>query len=310
MIGIYRIIINGKSYVGSSFNIEIRLRQHKSDLSCNRHCNPYLQAAYNKYKTFSTEILETFDNISDAELRKIEKDWKIKIGEYNIQDPETHFGIKEIYQFDLKGNFIKKYNSIYLAAKELDISVSNIRHAAEENEKLTRTAGGYFWRYTQTIDFEPDRRNTKIYLYDIEGNFIKEYDSYRECAEDLKMPQKDFVQAISNICDGICSNWNGYRFSRNKCSKLDNTKLLTIRQNFPVVQISKDGKYKLKVWNCAADAAKFVKCPSYLITQACVKNKTTRGYRWTRLGTKLSELLETPEDIKTKAELKTADAKV
>lgn len=72
MIGIYQIIINQKPYVGSSFDIERRLIQHKSDLNCHRHDNSHLQRAYDKYKEFKTEIIETFDNISDEDLRKKE----------------------------------------------------------------------------------------------------------------------------------------------------------------------------------------------------------------------------------------------
>ena len=52
MKGIYKIIINDKCYIGSSFNIRLRINQHKSDLKCNRHCNAYLQNAYNKYNVF------------------------------------------------------------------------------------------------------------------------------------------------------------------------------------------------------------------------------------------------------------------
>ena len=53
MIGIYKIVINNKTYVGSSFNIKTRIRQHKSDLKCERHANPYLQHAYTKYQEFT-----------------------------------------------------------------------------------------------------------------------------------------------------------------------------------------------------------------------------------------------------------------
>ena len=72
MIGIYKIVINNKAYVGSSFDLDRRLIQHKSDLNCHRHDNQHLQRAYDKYKEFITEIIETFDSISDEDLRKRE----------------------------------------------------------------------------------------------------------------------------------------------------------------------------------------------------------------------------------------------
>lgn len=307
MIGIYKIIINGKAYVGSSFDIERRLIQHKSDLNCKRHDNTHLQNAYNKYKHFNSETIEVFDSISDEELRKREDYWKKKIGYYNIQDPVTHFGLKKIYQFDLQGNLIREFQSANEAAEKLGVSYSNIIHAAQENEKDTRTAAGYFWRYTPTITFEPDKRKTPIYVYDIEGNYLKEYEGIMACAKDLFPDKSSPVESIVNVCNGICASVCGYRFSKEKLDKLDNSKLLSIMKNYPVVQVSSDGKYKIKVWNTAKEAATFLGCKSCEITQACKKNCIRKGYRWMRLGTKSSELLETLESIEAKTELETVN---
>lgn len=60
--GIYRIknIITGDCYVGSATNIERRWKTHRNDLKKNKHCNQYLQRAYNKYgiDAFKYEIFE------------------------------------------------------------------------------------------------------------------------------------------------------------------------------------------------------------------------------------------------------------
>jgi group I intron endonuclease len=65
MIGIYRIknIVNGKSYYGSSINIEKRWKRHKNDLIKNRHINTLLQRAWNKYTeiNFIFEVIEECD---------------------------------------------------------------------------------------------------------------------------------------------------------------------------------------------------------------------------------------------------------
>jgi group I intron endonuclease len=51
MEGIYKIenIINGKLYIGSSVNIDKRIKRHKNDLIKNKHINCYLQREFNKY---------------------------------------------------------------------------------------------------------------------------------------------------------------------------------------------------------------------------------------------------------------------
>lgn len=59
--GVYKIIniINNKFYIGSSFELTKRKRQHFSDLKFNRHTNTYLQNSFNKYgeENFKFEVL-------------------------------------------------------------------------------------------------------------------------------------------------------------------------------------------------------------------------------------------------------------
>ena len=60
--GIYQIVneTNGKIYIGSAINIRKRWNFHKRDLKLNKHTNPHLQRAYNKYgkNSFIFEILQ------------------------------------------------------------------------------------------------------------------------------------------------------------------------------------------------------------------------------------------------------------
>lgn len=306
MKGIYKIIINDKCYIGSSFNIRLRINQHKSDLKCNRHCNAYLQNAYNKYNVFKWEIIEEIiDDISDAELRKLENKWIAKLNsEYNIQDAETNFLIKKVYQFSKDGKFIKEYSSSAQAALELNISQSNIIHAAQENESLTKTAGGFIWRYNKEFGTYIDYRLRKIHMYDLWGRYIATYNSHKECKQNIapNVRADTFFSNIRNCCMGKISTIYGYRFSYEKYDQLDNSKLLLIKQNYPILQLSYEGDKIIKLWASAKDAASFLNTKSSSITQAAIKNTRCKGYRWMRLGTKSSELLETPEDIKTKAE--------
>lgn len=61
MIGIYSItnVINGKRYIGSSTDIQIRWNKHISQLKLGRHYK-HLQSAFNKYgeSAFAFEVLE------------------------------------------------------------------------------------------------------------------------------------------------------------------------------------------------------------------------------------------------------------
>jgi len=75
--GIYVIIncYNGKLYVGSAVNFQKRFKNHRIELELDRHCNPYLQAAWNKYgeDNFEFAIVEAVDDLD--ELLEIEQLW-------------------------------------------------------------------------------------------------------------------------------------------------------------------------------------------------------------------------------------------
>lgn len=64
--GIYKITCrpNNKIYIGSAINIRIRWNRHINELKMNKHVNPILQNAYNKYglNSFIFEIIEIIDD--------------------------------------------------------------------------------------------------------------------------------------------------------------------------------------------------------------------------------------------------------
>ena len=66
MHAIYQILNtqNGKRYVGSSVNLDKRIRQHKIDLNRQKHGNKHLQDSWNKYgaEAFSFTVLEAVEN--------------------------------------------------------------------------------------------------------------------------------------------------------------------------------------------------------------------------------------------------------
>lgn len=298
--GVYRIDIGGKSYIGSSVNINQRWKQHRTNLKCGRHANSYMQNAYNKYKKAKFELLEEMPEATDKELREKEAYYlKLYSAEYNIQEPTTNFNIKPVYQFDLNGKFLKKYPDIYTAAEELDISYSNIQHAAQENEKFTRTAGGFFWRYTKDITFEKDKRWHEIHVYSLLGDYIWTFKSSKDCVKQMNLPKpKDAPSRINRVCRGLAGSYGGYRYSYEKVAKLDNTKLLLIKHCFPIVQIAEDKKTIINVFESSAIAGKTLGFDGNSIADAVNRGLKYRNFYWTRLGTKWSELLESPEGTK------------
>lgn len=80
-------IVNFKYYIGSSNNIQRRWRNHKVELNANRHCNPYLQSAWNKYGSdkFEFNVIEYLNNESEI----VEKE-QIYINKTNCLSPKGY----------------------------------------------------------------------------------------------------------------------------------------------------------------------------------------------------------------------------
>jgi hypothetical protein len=200
--GIYKIenTINSKVYVGSSNNIKVRWRKHKALLRHNKHPNQHLQNAWNKYGEdvfiFSVVELCPINSLLNKEqhyidLLKPEYNQTLVAGKvemttdrrkklsYSVtqayKEGRIKKTVKSIYQYDLKGNYIRKYNSLGEASVILNIPVSNLSSAANGKCNI---AGGYVWRFYRvdkldvwfnrmgrTITKEPYRsKNVKIVL--------------------------------------------------------------------------------------------------------------------------------------------------
>lgn len=91
MGAIYRIThkASGTTYVGSAMNVRKRWSRHRRDLYHGRHCNPHLQAAFDKYgkDAFEWDILEEVKEIGALAGR--EQFW---LNEYKEHGVVYNFG--------------------------------------------------------------------------------------------------------------------------------------------------------------------------------------------------------------------------
>lgn len=117
--GIYQIknLKNDKVYIGSSKAIYKRWYDHKSKLLKNKHDNPYLQHAWNKYgeECFKFSIIEKIEDSSLLLIKETEHILKNKstcpaLG-YNIDIPTANERRIELYKIE-KNNSSKQVQSI------------------------------------------------------------------------------------------------------------------------------------------------------------------------------------------------------
>ncbi len=69
-------------YIGQAFNISKRWKNHKLELNLNRHCNPYLQSAWNKHGSFNFEF-SVLEYCEKDKLTEREQFWMDTYKSYN-----------------------------------------------------------------------------------------------------------------------------------------------------------------------------------------------------------------------------------
>jgi len=171
--GIYCIknLITNKVYIGSSVNIQSRLKTHKHSLLNNKHHSLKLQRSYNKHgiEIFSFEILELCDK---KDLEKNEKEWINHFNSFNngynstdeVGSPwrgkKQPIEIKKLQNcipvklIDPSGNVIESY-SIKGFAKENNLSENGIRLLLKKEINFYK---GYRRYHESLININFDRK--------------------------------------------------------------------------------------------------------------------------------------------------------
>lgn len=143
--GIYCIvnIKNSKRYIGSSKNIRQRLWSHRAELRNDKHENAHLQAAWNKYGEYNFDYY-ILENCDESLLLEREQ-WYI-----NTLKPEYNINLET----------------------QRPPCTENSRKKQSETRKRLYAEG----------KLKPSFRHITTYVYDLDGNFIREYPSMKEAA--------------------------------------------------------------------------------------------------------------------------------
>lgn len=227
MIGIiYYIkhIETNKIYVGLTVNYIRRKNEHLFDLRHNKHHNHHLQSAWNKYgeSAFELGVLRevdgTIEDLKQAEIRLIEElDTTNKIRGFNVSKGGDTAKWRSINQYTKGGEFIKKYDTIALAAAALGKLSTPIWRVL--NGKLA-SAHGYQWRY---CDGEQDVRSNIanhayrgcIQQFNMQGTLIEEYDNAMDAGRSIQhitgaKSYKSVAINIRKVCYGQMKQYQNF----------------------------------------------------------------------------------------------------
>ena len=231
--GIYKIEnkVNGKVYVGSSCNIKERWQKHRALLRYGKHQNSHLQAAWSKYgeDNFVFSIIElcpidqllsreqyfidclspAYNQTTIAGKVEMTEERKDKISESvckSYKEGRLKKSTKVVYQYDLKGNYLHKYNSLTEASKITGVNISNLSEALNGKVNI---AGGYVWRFYKVeklnvwfnrmgrpITKEPYRKKNRVILV-YKENEVLTFSSTEEAVNALGCTKNQLYKALS-----------------------------------------------------------------------------------------------------------------
>jgi len=115
-----------------------------------------------------------------------------------------------IYQYDLDGNYITEWRSISKASRELGIHKHMIIQNLKNNQY--KSAGGFMFSTNKRDKIEPIKKNlVEVIQYDMDGNFIKKWDSMKEASDTLNIN----ISGISLTCSGKYKYSGGFKWTYN-----------------------------------------------------------------------------------------------
>jgi hypothetical protein len=195
---------------------------------------------------------------------------------WKLKETYSPYNSRTISQYDLKGNFVSDWNSTLEAEEKLKIH--SIINALNGRNK---TAGGFQWKYKDDNKKIEAYKTSRIYIakhiyqYSLDGEFIKEWDSYLKASKELGIPH----QHILRVLKGERKMTGGFLFSYEKNDSIEKYNS-DIKSFFkPVLQYTIDDIF-IKEWPNIVSAERELNIKSG-IGKCCKGNqKTAGGYKW------------------------------
>jgi len=136
---------------------------------------------------------------------------------------------KIVEKYDLNGNFLEKFNSLREAAESINKDFKNISSCCRGKSHI---AYGFKWKYggksyNPLIKTESIEKRKKVYQYDLDGNYIREYESQSEAARLTK------IGHISCACLGKINFSGGYQW---RYEKLENLSPITFEKTHNITR--------------------------------------------------------------------------
>jgi hypothetical protein len=183
---------------------------------------------YNHKKTFGSQItynyIDEINSLNREEWEPLESYWIEQFKQWGFEvvnknkgggGPTNHSNLsrqklkniksKPIYQYDLQGNFIKEWKSAKEVSEVLNIKQQSLCSCCKNKIK---TAGKFVWKheYIKNKQCISMYKCISVYQYDLQGNFIKKWESGKEASKFLNIKK----ESISACCRGQNKTGGGF----------------------------------------------------------------------------------------------------
>ena len=274
MIGIYKITnkITNQIYIGQSIHIEYRWKQHKNPYNWERESTKPLYKNIIQYgiNNFDFQILEEClpQQLNDREIFWIKQYDSYKNG-YNQNQGGSggiynHQEILDLWDAGCSNKEILEITGIKSHSTILKYLQGYKNYSVQESNRR----GGL-------LAYKNNKQN-KIYQYDLNGNFVKEWSSYNEIERILNINSCSIGKCVNGIRK-TAGNFQWTNYFQQKIQPLEGQS----GKMKPVAQIDLNTGNIISVYSSITQAGKEVGIDRSAIGKVCNgKRNKAAGYGW------------------------------
>lgn len=279
---VYRILntINNKNYIGITVNYEERWQQHKRALRKNKHVNLKLQHAWNKYgeQSFIFEILE---ECADAQMYQKEIEYVCKFNSFDNGYNLTRGGDKggseswekQVYVYDLLGNYIDSFCSRREAERQLDCHSIKECCLGSCSRGFSKTRKEWYqFSYTKMDRYPPyvfHGKMTEVYKLDDFGNIVQHYPSFT-------LAYSEYGRKSGHNIQDACLTHKKYR-GYYWCKVQDYTPAWTPYQDEVVIDIYDLDNHYIRSFSSKKEVSSYLKVDYSAVCKMLKRKQSTVG---------------------------------
>lgn len=242
----------------------------------------HLHNAIQKYgpKNFYRKTLKVFDSSDLAfalEEELVNLDFIKRDDTYNmtVGGYRPPINNKIIYQFDLSGNMIKKWDSVKTIIETFKCNKNRINMCIKDKRSFNNS----YWAEVEFINVEEYRISSReaVFQYNSEGELLNSFKNVQEASQKLDLDKQAITSAVFEK-----HKYSGYYFlhSNDDINEIiNNINSRKLRNQTVVYRYLKTGEFDIK-YDSLSNAAKDNKTSTGNIIRAIKNESCCSGYKW------------------------------